>query len=195
MMYEMIEWWSKNDSGIACDDLTDCPYIDIEKSDEIVRAGATKMVFIPKEGDYVYKVSTKRCEYFEDACAQEAENYQLAKENGLEQFFIPTYYWGSYLGYDIYRQKKVTTNGDKINTKEYKTSGSYYMDEHEGKRLWNYFDESSLGAVIDHYGVDIAEKLISFVIEYDINDLTSYNCTIDDDGEVKFFDYAGYGED
>ena len=74
MMYEMIEWWSKNDSGIACDDLIDYPYID--ESDEIVRAGATKMVFIPKEGDYVYKVSTKRCEYFEDACAQEAENYQ-----------------------------------------------------------------------------------------------------------------------
>ena len=195
MMYEMIEWWSKNDSGIACDDLTDCPYIDIEKSDEVVRAGATKMVFIPKEGDYVYKVSTKRCEYFEDACAQEAENYQLAKEYGLEQFFISTYYWGSYLGYDIYRQKKIAANGDKINTKEYRTSGSYYMDEHEGKHLWHYFDESSLGAIIGYYGVDIAEKLISFVIEYDINDLTSYNCTIDDNGEVKFFDYAGYGED
>lgn len=193
MMYEMIKWWSENDSGIACDDLTDYPYID--ESSEVVRAGATKMVFIPKEGDYVYKVSTKRCEYFEDACAQEAENYQLAKEYGLEQFFIPTYYWGSYLGYDIYRQEKIATNGDKINTKEYKTSGSYYMDEHEGKRLWHYFDESSLGAIIDYYGVDIAEKLISFVTEYDINDLTSYNCTIDDDGEVKFFDYAGYGED
>lgn len=60
--------------------------------------------------------------------------------------------------------------------------------------FYSIFDTWCVRALVTQYGIDRVKALLDFAKKYNINDLAEYNsCLVD--GAIKFFDYAGYGED
>ena len=182
---EIITWFDAQDDEPSYM-LEDCPFR--YEYDGAIEAGASKFVFIPNEGEYVYKMSTNYLE--DDYCYREAENYKLAKEQGVDEFFIATEYFTTIANHDVYIQKKVDIDSqERITTRANREAGKDYSAEHMDYRIM--FDTTCLGALVSQYDIDKVEALIKFVKQNDINDLAEYNsCLVD--GAIKFFDYAGF---
>lgn len=182
---EIITWFDAQDDEPSYM-LEDCPFR--YEYDGAIEAGASKIVFVPNEGEYVYKISSSFLE--DDYCYREAENYKLAKEQGVDEFFIATEYFATIADHDVYIQKKVDiASQERITTKANREIGKDYGAEH-----WDYriiFDTTCLGALVSQYDIDKVEALYNFVKKYNINDLAEYNSCLEN-GTIKFFDYAGF---
>lgn len=182
---EIITWFDAQDDEPSYV-IEDCPFR--YEYDGAIEAGASKIVFVPNEGEYVYKIGTNY--YEEDYCYIEAENYKLAKEQGVDEFFIATEYFATIADHDVYIQKKVDiASQEKITTRANREIGKDYGAEH-----WDYriiFDTTCLGALVSQYDIDKVEALYNFVKKYNINDLAEYNSCLEN-GAIKFFDYAGF---
>ncbi len=188
ILEEMITWFDAQDDEPSYV-IEDCPFR--YEYDGAIETGASKIVFVPNEGEYVYKVSSNYVE--DDYCYREAENYKLAKEQGLDEFFVETEYFTTIANHDVYIQKKVDIDSqEKITTRANREAGKDYSAEHMDYRM--IFDTTCLGALVSQYDIDKVEALVKFVKQNDINDLTEYNSCLEN-GVIKFFDYAGYGED
>ena len=81
--------------------------------------GATKLVIIPTDLDYVikipYNLATHFGEYFDfnglpkgfdDYCQYELSLYEIAEAEGWEELFLPIEYIGEYKGIPVYVQQK-----------------------------------------------------------------------------------------
>ena len=182
---EIITWFDAQDDEPSYA-LNDCPFL--YEYDGTIAAGASKFVFIPNDGEYVYKMSTNYLE--DDYCYREAENYKLAKEQGLDEFFVETEYFATIANHDVYIQKKVDIDSQEIiTTRANREIGKDYSAEHMDYRIM--FDTTCLGALVSQYDIDKVEALVKFAKQNDINDLAEYNsCLVD--GAIKFFDYAGF---
>lgn len=103
--------------------------IDIHRVPEFdYESGATKLVIIPENRDYVIKIpftgildwgdEGDRTEYIpfygaeddgwgDDYCRAEEMFYEMAEKAGYEEFFMPIYCEGTMRGHSIYTQEKV----------------------------------------------------------------------------------------
>ena len=188
ILEEMITWFDAQHYE-PCYAVDDCPFR--YDYDGAIEAGASKIVFVPNEGEYVYKVSSNYVEG--DYCYREERNYRLAKECGVDEFFIATEYFATIADHDVYIQKKVDiASQERITTKANKEIGKDYCANDFG--FYSIFDTWCVGALVTQYGIDRVEALLDFAKKYNVNDLAEYNSCLEN-GVIKFFDYAGYDED
>ena len=185
----------------------------------VIDSGATKCVIIPKNEDYVLKIpftgyedwENQPCEedeetgewiydeYYDpfvpfedgDYCRIEADNYQFAIIEGLEEIFAETSFLGYVKGFPIYVQKKVTTfwqTDKKVkHTDEERTSLKKSYKPEDIERLPVDWCLDFIAA----YGEEKFIDFLIFTIEYHINDLHGDNVAYRN-GKPCLSDYSGY---
>ena len=86
---------------------------------------------------------------------------------------------------DIDSQERITTKSNQESGKDYCANG-FGFD--------SIVDTWCVGALVTQYSIDRVEALLDFAKKYNVNDLAEYNSCLEN-GVIKFFEYAGYGED
>ena len=183
--------------------------------DYIVDSGASKVVLIFKDSDYVVKIpffgerswcededgcGEEVCdeftgarisddEYGWDYCTSEQYFYNKAVEKRLEEFFIETIFIGKYEDHPIYIQEKVEVYGYNSETKSSERSKEIFCKKFYRSEIQN---EDFGGLLIDYYGEERVNQLVEFLSEVGISDLHSSNVGIRANRPV-LFDYSGYG--
>ena len=170
-----------------------------------IEDGASKIVMIPMDKDYVIKIPFYGQEDEDEAipfmgavspaidtnesndyCALEEVIYNEAVEWGIEDFFVPTVFIGDVLGVPIYVQTRITNTRHmtaKENTFKYASiKGSNMLDPDIGAQL------------VEFYALEHIEKLLQFFRVYDVNDVSNFrNGGFDPKfGRHVFWDYAGF---
>lgn len=191
-IYDVVEDYLKRNSieswinlYYSCD-YENCP------TDVVVRAGASKVVLIPIEEQFVIKIP-----YYGDSddgyvypytgaynsvleekgysmesnnyCELEANLYTEAVKYGCAQFFVPVLFFDTIGDIPIYIQYKATSdikkskNNSSDNTYIYASiANSDVLDPEIGSRL------------IDFYSAYEIEKFLSFIKTYHIDDIDNY---------------------
>lgn len=162
----------------------DCPFY--------MESGLTKAVFIFQDYGVVFKVPFSNTGI--DYCKLEAENYRYAKAVGLEKFFAPcvaitNYYVCNMDGIDIpvvlYVMNYVDVNED-LNCEYYCQSELYDEDDMDSSQFEvarifsNYYDDGEIS------------ELLSFMTDYNINDIHDGNVGALEDKSPVLIDYSGY---
>ena len=178
--------------GIALDCDIENMIEDIEERDYQVYAGATKVVIVPAETDYVIKATL---EYDSDGdtidfdyCEREYNVYKAAVEAGIGGLFAKTEYLGTINGFKVFAQERLDSY-DNLDTTNYNESkrGRYSSSY---SREVGICDSLSEG-IISVYGTDIYEKFVEFCQLKNINDLHEGNF-IGLDGAPIIYDFSGY---
>ena len=199
------EWQNLYDDGYL-EDMEDMP----EDVGFTVRFGATKIVLIPQDEDFVVKIPiygdaewggafwtgaaspelSKRgydvdCN---DYCELESCFYECAREEGVEQFFVPTYYGGMIGDIPYYLQPRITfiyskathSNGDEYTYAS--INGSDAIDPDVGAELLMY------------YTVEDVARFLAFINLFGINDLSAKRngWYTNEYHRYVFWDYAGF---
>lgn len=157
-----------------------------------VFCGATKACIISEDlSDWVIKVGFVYSDEEDDLCAIEADFYEEAVEEELDEFFAATYEFYSLPlpeKFNLKRSIKFFIQ-EKATPDEEKTSAT--CEEYTGSD-WNDDDdriESLFGGLVKCKKLN---KLFEFIDKWDINDLHSGNFGYTSDGRVKIIDYSGY---
>lgn len=155
--------------------------------------GATKVVFWEDGSDVVFKMGFR--EFGEDYCETEAENFQKAKDAGLDKFFASTEYLTTFRGIKVYVSERAEVSYEKLSSDLYshlKESG------YEDREIDNYIDEvdndNEFFEELLPYYVDsdkLTQDLLYFIEVNRINDLHSNNIGYLGDRMV-LIDYSGY---
>lgn len=151
----------------------DCCYFETDNYDEFYYAGANN------DNDWDY-------------CETEAWLYNCACEHGVEHFFAGTFYLGDYCGHPIYASEY---------RKPYEsTYESYRKNPSDGvEKLCDDYQYTPLhacdiSAMIKFVGIELVGKLLSFIEEFEINDLHNGNLGTMQNGMVCIIDYSNYNE-
>lgn len=168
--------------------------------------GASKLVIIDEESDWVIKLSYDCSidvdEGMEsDYCKRELYNYEKACEEGIDKFFAEIHMVGEVDGIEVYLQEKLKVDDgveedvDKIfRDYVYSLDESYYDDiEDEDERralladeVYEMDEEERIEAI---FGFE--ERLITFIENNDINDLHSGNFGYRG-ADLVIMDYSGW---
>lgn len=125
-------------------------------------------------------------------CCSEEAIYLLAKEYGVQEFFLKTEKIGEHLGIQIYKQPKVTFSGfdySKQVSNDSKELYSEYLKSNNKNPI--FCSEIFATYIIEFYGIEKSSRLFNFISEMNINDLHSDNCGFLNETPV-IFDYSGY---
>lgn len=182
--------------------------------------GATKMVLIPDDADYVVKIPFSHsladvakwneelgeyeyesyCEEFTcapfgggwDYCHSEVEVYYLAQEHNVAQYFLPIQHIGDVNGHPIYVQEKVEMY-DYFSTKSHSRDDEDSAKDSCKSRNLDMFNVSWCTDFILTYGIDAFADLDEFFNVIGLTDLH--------DGNIGYYhgvpvivDYAGFYE-
>lgn len=136
--------------------------------------GACRACIIDYDNDLAYKFDITPIDY----CERERLHYFEAVDAHLEQYFVPVekVHLDDY-DRDVYVQPLVDVDEDY--NMEYISNG---ID----------FDEEEFQDSCDLVLNCLPERLVDFLNKHEINDLHEGNISIDDDGNIVIFDYAGY---
>ena len=174
-----------------------------------IQSGATKCVLIPNGASYVIKIPFSGAiewdddsdydyqgaysdelenENDNDYCELEAALYEKSVDWGLQDFFVPTAFFGIIKGFPVYVQVRV-------NVAHHRAAESYRQTYRtiEGSIL---FDDYIGAALVEFYGTQKVAKLLRFFDYYGINDVDNYR-NGGYDIEYKrhvFWDYAGFAD-
>lgn len=178
--------------------------------------GATKCVLVPAEFDYVIKIpfncqggknSVEDAPRFygaryvltgeegEDYCRAEAEVYEAAKAEGLEQFFAETVFAMEYKGLPLYIQPKCEDDDDskertsKIETLKSDDAADFSQSYHS---VANMSEEMIFNFLVD-YGKEKVEQLFCFLDDIEASDFHDGNWAFLNKKAV-LIDYASYHE-
>lgn len=211
-LYDIIRMEIVSRKGEIYDD--NCVYISPEKTwcilsvilerytDIKIEIGASKVCIIPVEGDFVFKI-TREDRSTEESCETEAINYQQAKANGFDKFFLETQLYKHFnecgFDFDIYIQPKIDVISMEIDEeRDEELEESESLDSYKG--YGSCSADLSLAWIenfLSYYGERSYDELIHFCDYNLINDLHSGNVgyVYDDYNALKpvIFDYAGYG--
>ena len=175
----------------------------LEEKGIVTRTGETKICLLSDElPDWVIKVGyTYPGASVEDKdyCSIEADNYERAVEEGLDEFFAAIYEiyevclpeeYGCNRRAIFYIQERAEPNEEKTSSTCHdflcsccscKNCDYCWEDGDDYDRLESLFGE--MGRL---------DKLFRFVKEYKVNDLHSGNFGYTKKGKVKIIDYSGY---
>ena len=136
--------------------------------------GACRACIIDYDNDLAYKFDITPIDY----CERERLHYLEAVDAHLEQYFVPVekIHLDDY-DRDVYVQPLVDVDEDY--NMEYISNG---ID----------FDEEEFQDSCDLVLNCLPERLVDFLNKHEINDLHEGNISIDEDGNIVIFDYAGY---
>ena len=169
--------------------------------DCVICCGVTRVVVIPENFDWVLKFNFQNEELLQDYNRLEVQHFEKAIEKGLDKYFAAIYQVGAIDGLMVYAQEKVVADEDYVTSSFFQyTLDKYYNhieydDMYEDARndaAWeeaNTLDtEDRIYALIND---GMADQLIDFIYENDINDLHSGNWGYRGT-EPVMIDYAGY---
>lgn len=178
------------------------------------RSGASKLVIIPADKDFVIKIPCKyeydgdedtykgACKFGPDGevldfgwnyCGLEEAIYQAAVKAGIEKLFAETIYIGVYDGYPIYIQEKCKIFNDIRNTEDYPEKSKKKSLKLCRDNNWYCFNEYWLSDVLDYYNTDNEfMKLNKFIESYNISDLHFGNVGYRYDGSPVLIDYSDF---
>lgn len=178
--------------------------------------GATKFVLtIPELENWVIKVPFTYLG--KDYCRVEYENYEKAKKNKVEYFFAKTVYIGecegSCVSIPVYLQEKVCCNAEIFDDIYYNYFGERYyeaevdevvpaeasygktrVDSMEELYEENCADDDRISIIFEETNIDEREidKLLTFLREYNIDDIHNGNFGLSKDNEIVIVDFSGY---
>ena len=201
-----IESWEEFCYG---DDYENAPAnFDVE-----VRAGASKVVLVPhneqfvvklpyygmRDNDgYVYPYCGARNDELEELgyegesnnyCDLEANLYTESVEVGCAQFFVPVAFFDEVSGVPVYVQAKVTSDYNAIRNTSAENTYKYASIENS-----NVFDPDFGAKLIDFYSVDEIRTFLRFVKIFHVNDIDNYRnggYSIEA-GRYVIWDFAGF---
>ena len=212
---DRIDKLSENESEQICwryeDDYDECEMEDwhfdiVDKLGGRYSNGCSKIVLffdeypdivvkIPFEGiryvdcDKDFEVVNER-HFSQDYCSSELDIYYEALNVDLEDVFAEEAYIGCYHGISLYAAERCSeyyfwsvkepSEDSKKKAEQILPSGYCEMKEY-------------LPIIIEQYGEEFAEKLVSFIEEFEINDLHNGNVGVKD-GMFKFIDYSSYDD-
>ena len=137
-----------------------------------------------------------------DYCKVEEKLYRKAKENKVEKFFAGTYFFKNIKVneeiYPIYISEKVKPNNEKL----YNT---YQSNREECDKIYRHYrvntkyecwgvSDAALLLLSKKYRESEIWRLLEFVRNFGITDLTNRNCGFASDGRLVILDYSGYNE-
>jgi len=161
-------------------------YIDAETVVKLPFQGLIDDDYDQEDGEFIFHE-------FESGnyCQIEEEIYDAAVDEGLEMFFAGTRFGGfTANGYPFYISERVNQCGGKApsqnSLKRADEMSMYSMGEFS--RFW-------LARAIEWYGEELVGRLIDFVNDQRINDLTGGNTGYRADGAPVLLDYSGFRED
>ena len=210
-----MENFGTNDKGYFTED--DVDWFICEISQEAPNfnweTGATKLVIIPDEFDYVIKIPFNgewRCGEIvpfyasqgydsDDYCSAELEYYLEAKEHGFEDMFLPIEQVMEIDGIPIYVQAKATILDDEGEKVEYssKDSRDKILDAYrKGERFFSKLPLSWTASCLDVLGdISKVREFMDFLYNTEISrDLHRRNVGYYNKKAV-IIDYGGYFED
>lgn len=178
--------------------------------------GATKCVLVPAEFDYVIKIPFN-CQGWEtniedavrfcgaryvltggegeDYCRAEAEVYEAAKREGLEQLFAETVFAMEYKGLPLYIQPKCEDDDNskertsKIKTLESDDAAVFSQSYNSAASM---SDEMIFNFLVD-YGEEKVEQLFDFLDDIEASDFHDGNWAFLNKKAI-LIDYASYHE-
>ena len=162
--------------------------------------GATRIVVMLDDFDWVLKFNFHYSDSAQDYNELEEVHYKAAIKAGLAEHFAAMYYVGIIENLMVYAQEKVRMDEDCVSSSFFQYTLDNYYCENDGRDedernedAWDdamYLDnEDRIYAMID--SVSIADELIKFVFDNNINDLHSANWGYRGT-EPVIVDYAGY---
>jgi hypothetical protein len=137
-----------------------------------------------------------------DYCKVEEKLYRKAKENKVEKFFAGTYFFKNIKVneeiYPIYISEKVEQNNgilyDTYHSNEEECNKMYRHYKANTKyECWGVSDEALL-LLSKKYRESEIWRLLEFIRNFGITDLTNRNCGFTSDGRLVILDYSGYNE-
>lgn len=177
------------------------PYVDN------IHNGLTKIVFeVPDFSGFVVKIPLcGRCEDGEevpshkyikandycpwDYCYTEVITSNIAKNYGLGNLFIPTFYLGKVNNYPIYYSPKVTELYDY--STDYSDDNLETATKLKSNGLWVDMDDSMLALFIKQYGAPVIKRLLKFLKDMRSGDFHCDNVAYKD-GKLVIIDCAGF---
>ena len=164
-------------------------------SDGYVRVefGASKAVFITdKASNWVFKVPYKN--YDTNYCEVEAEIYENAQREGVEEFFAPCYFLENFEGAAIYVMARAEVSRDRLYCDLYDRFSSEGRSDEEAEEMLSDIEDADeyVDWLFPYYSdYDSFERFIEFLRNSHINDLHSGNIGYIGDN-VVLIDYSGY---
>lgn len=193
IIYNKINNFGETINGIA------------EDLDYDISYGCSKIVVdFDEDCDWVIKIP-RLAAFKNNYCKIEKINYELAVENGLQDFFAETRFVDYFFDIPVYIQRKMKLNEDNISNKLYSFVESRLSKENEADFCSDYdkdcfiqceIDEmsslESLTAILsDEYCPEDIEKLANFCEDNDINDFHCGNFGYDENGHMRLIDFSG----
>lgn len=128
-----------------------------------------------------------------DYCRTETEIFEKAVKDGVDDFFVPLFHLGGYLGFSFYAQEYVLVGLDEMTfTREDRDKGTEIREKAEMK---NDIAATQVAKLVAVFGKRKTKHFLDFLREQEIVDLHNGNFGIDNKGKVVLLDYAGYFED
>lgn len=163
----------------------------LRKNGVEIETGMTKMVLIYAPCGWVCKIpftSKKKPDY----CKIEVENYERAKEAGVEQYFAPVQIMDVYISPDglvqapVYLMEYAEVDEEKL--------GKTYSEITGAQDSENYdFDEELVLDFFEQvYGYECYCELTEFLDDNGINDVHGGNIGLAKDGYWVIIDYSGF---
>lgn len=162
-------------------------------NDIFYNAGYTRYVFWDElDCDYVYKINFKK---EADYCKREAENYELARECGIEDMFAECAYVLTYEGRDIYAMEfaDVDDNQTCSDLREKMESVSHLSEEEIDDILYDIDGCDVVGELLNYYySLNMIRRFNELCYHNQINDIHDSNVGYINN-RLVIIDYAGYG--
>lgn len=129
-----------------------------------------------------------------DYCSIEAEYCFQADKYGLGECFAKTYYICTLQGIDFYCSEKIE---EPFYSRSSNACSDFsYISARDLINCYGKYNSplnlDQLQFFIDSYGYELSEKLMQFLIDFDIQDLHNGNIGFDTVNNVKIIDCAGW---
>ena len=137
-----------------------------------------------------------------DYCKVEEKLYRKAMENKVDKFFAGTYFFKNIKVneeiYPIYISEKVEQNNEILydtyqSNKEECNKVYRHYKANTKYECWGVSDEALL-LLSKKYRESEIWRLLEFIRNFGITDLTNRNCGFTSDGRLVILDYSGYNE-
>lgn len=119
----------------------------------------------------------------------EEEIYSISVEEKLDFLFCKNMWIGNFHGKPIYIQERCIPFYAELGRPGFITNS---FDKAKEANRTSDLDTKWLSLVYDCYGDEVAEKLINFIIENDIQDLSKDNLGVTKAGKPIIIDYASF---
>lgn len=170
-----------------------------------VEYGCTKAVFINDDCEWVLKTNIKKNieDKYYDYCRKEADNFKVACETHIDEYFATCYFYKEVNGREFYVQEMVAVDEESFSSSCYDYVSSRYSKDYEyiedeeersyriDELSYDMPDDERICAIFCDIPNDKISAIIDFIDNMRINDLHVGNFGYRGEQPV-IMDYSGY---